>query len=75
MSLERDGTTAGAACPSHMPMATLLQVNTSGTIAWRRLARQRCYACWCCLLVASAHGAVEYHIRRDDVALPLPSEM
>jgi len=58
--------------PSHVPMATQLPVNTSGTMAGRRHARQRCYACWCCLLVASAHGAVEDHIRRDDVALPLP---
>jgi len=68
---------AGAACPSQSLTAALLQVNTSGTMAWRRIARRGCYACWCCMPVAHADGstAVGEHILHDCMAPYRSKEM
>ena len=68
---------AGAVCPSHSLMAVLLQVNISGTMAQRRIARKRCYACWCCLSVAHADGstAVGEHNLHDWMAPYRSKEM
>jgi len=58
----------GAASPSHRLTAALL-VNPSGTMAWRRTARKRCYTCWYRTPAAHTDGsATGEHVRHDGMA-------
>jgi len=69
-SLEGDDMPVDAASPSYGLMAALL-ANPSGTMAWRRVARKRCYACWYCTLAAHTDGNIAgEHVRHDGMASP-----
>jgi len=69
----RHGAASGVG--GHTLMAALW-VSTSGTMAWRRVVRNRCYACWCCWPATHADDStVGEPIRHDGMAPHRSKEM